>query len=1111
MTENFDSKTVVLSGSNLVEASAGTGKTHSVAILALRLVVEKNISLDKILMVTFGKAAVRELEERVRKFIRLAYRYACGNDIKEASIKSVVDAEAQSAVRLKAAIAKLDETAIFTIHSFCQRSLTEFAFETNQIFGAETLEDLNAVVEDEVNDFWRTKIASIEIELLKKLRSKTYKVGLVGNEKYLSRAALMAVLMNVLSGKSFASAQCAITTNADFESEIKQLEAQIEIPTGIVQLIQDHSARGYSDAIRSKFIAACDAKSTFIEYVFLNKDKVYMQAIVGEELIKQCCLVQNAIGKLPMQIINGFYQQAINEVVPRIQEMMKARNQMSYDDLIVNLHQALHSGDSNALRTLLRKKYEAVFVDEFQDNDKFQYEIFNTLYADSAILFYIGDPKQVIYSWRKADLNSYFVAKKAVGKRYSMATNFRSSKNMVAAMNLFFTAIDDPFLNSDNIAMEYNTVQANEAAENSSVFEHESQLAALTIFTDFANESALTDAAVDKVKTLLIKGKIGTRKIEPSNIAVLVRSAYQATMVKEGLMRCGIPSIVIADTKVFESGEAQQLSYILQAVVQVSESNIRRALLCKHTAMDSQIIQKIDMDDQVHAFRKYADLCDQEGIYSCLMHFYTDFQVRENLLNPNVENGQRMLSNLFQLAEVLQKVQNEKQLDGSALLSFLNKALAGFNDEEGEAFVQRIESDNAAVTISTIHKSKGLEYDIVLAPYLELVGKINNAFSSFRSVEGDYVFTSNSSMDEEHSASCLQQLNQENRRLLYVAITRAKYQCFLFSKTVDKENALRPFVTALNMLPPVPNILEMLPYEACDAQYQRDNALVKYTYLEAPNFTLQDAQWRKLSYSFLCGEHAVSAKIFRKEELEPYDQFIFADLERGKNAGNLLHNIFEFVDFTNAAQWEKAVRISLERYLPMKAADFIAPMCDMLDHVLNVEIKCGDASFELAQVNNAHKCNELEFDMKVGQMHLKQLADLSSDTVHLQYIDATAYYGIMNGSMDLFFELKGKYYILDWKSNYLGDRVEDYAPELLVEAMNENNYHLQYHIYTLAAKRFLENRIPDFNYERDFGGVLYLFVRGIRKGSENGVFSTKLPLSTVQQLEAVFPSSKQLQ
>jgi exodeoxyribonuclease V beta subunit len=129
----------------------------------------------------------------------------------------------------------------------------------------------------------------------------------------------------------------------------------------------------------------------------------------------------------------------------------------------------------------------------------------------------------------------------------------------------------------------------------------------------------------------------------------------------------------------------------------------------------------------------------------------------------------------------------------------------------------------------------------------------------------------------------------------------------------------------------------------------------------------------------------------------------------------------------------------------------------------------------------------------------------------MQHIDAAAYYGIMNGSMDLFFEHDGKYYILDWKSNYLGDHVEDYAPELLVEAMSENNYHLQYHIYTLAAKRFLQSRLPDFDYERDFGGVLYLFVRGIRKDSVNGVFSAKLPLEKLAQLEAVFPLQTQLQ
>ena len=173
--KNFNASTVPLAGSNLIEASAGTGKTYSIAIMVLRLILEKKISIKEILMVTFTKAAVAELEERIRLFIRQAHKASVGNKISDTTIADLVElairntSEEAVQQKLKDAVLFLDETSVLTIHSFCQQTLTEFAFETNQLFGSDTLKDMVSLIESEVNKFWRENITTMNVDLLGQL------------------------------------------------------------------------------------------------------------------------------------------------------------------------------------------------------------------------------------------------------------------------------------------------------------------------------------------------------------------------------------------------------------------------------------------------------------------------------------------------------------------------------------------------------------------------------------------------------------------------------------------------------------------------------------------------------------------------------------------------------------------------------------------------------------------------------------------------------------------------------------------------------------------------------------------------------------------------------
>ncbi len=236
-----------------------------------------------------------------------------------------------------------------------------------------------------------------------------------------------------------------------------------------------------------------------------------------------------------------------------------------------------------------------------------------------------------------------------------------------------------------------------------------------------------------------------------------------------------------------------------------------------------------------------------------------------------------------------------------------------------------------------------------------------------------------------------------------------------------------------------------------------------------------------------------------------YDSFIFHTLRRGAKTGNFLHFIFEHLSFTDERRWDKRLEEGIRRFVPGQDEIVYAHAAAAVEggaecrHIRNRARRL----FRLASVAWNRRIAEFEFDFPVPLFAPGSITSFSDEQASI-YVSSPydrkghELEGIMNGKIDLFFEQDGRYYILDWKSNYLGPSLEDYAPAALARAMNENNYHLQYLIYTLAAKKYLESRVEGFDYETQFGGVLYLFIRGMRAGSGNGVYAVKPSIDTIE-------------
>lgn len=1119
--QDFNASTVALAEHNLIEASAGTGKTYSIAVLVLRLLLEKEIKIQEILMVTFTKAAVAELEERIRLFVRLAYKVAQGETIKDDTITKIVNnVKGKNAEQikeiLKTAVLFLDETSVLTIHSFCQQTLNEFAFETNQLFGVDLMQDSSAILEDETNRFWRKNVTCIPSNLL----------ALFLNHG-LDKNTIKTTVSNHLAGKSYLTYNAAEDYNFTEQSfkniteELKKQQFLVDEQTKnlykYIQVNRDNliaQCEGNASA-RKSLLPVIDDVESFLAAIEKSKTTKYVTSLFPEILEQQKVLsdLVDSQSELIKSNVKRINCNGITQIGLGINTYKSRYNQITFDDLITKLHQAFYERPSKNLQACLQQKYKAVFVDEFQDTDRLQFEIFEKAFAENTILFYIGDPKQSIYAWRKADIFTYFKAKDAVDNLYGMNQNFRSSEQLIKAMNVFFLPTPDfeTFYFKDcEQKINYIPVASPKNNTKGNLY-HNNKICTPIQITDCAKKDDVFSSLTEQILEILnnkdyqisVDGK--KRNVLPQDIGILIRTNKEGVQIKKSLSRYGIPAITIDDGRVLQSHEAVYLLYLLQAIADINRANINKALLSPFTTFKEENILALNNDLVIERFRAYKVSWEQDGVYAALKLWISDFDIQSKLLSGVNSEGERLITNLYQLLEILHKTQTRKNLNSLELISWLKRGIEGM-ETEGDEFEQRIENDEEAIKIVTIHKSKGLEYKIVFAPTLDMNADSKHNDVSFRTTDKGYVSAEKKELSTAQREEAITQAEQENRRLIYVAVTRTVSQCYIYriNNSYYKTSSLSYFTNVLKDI----NQPELIAFSTGvtapseKRYYQPEGSIATQTEKKPFEFQLLQQNWRRMSYSMLSANHSVSLKLKSAQDNNDYDDFIFNQLKKGVKTGNMLHFIFENIYFHDQTKWPSVIEEAIKRYVPKQEETYQPMLMRMLNHVLGATITIDDDEFKLADVSSYKCIHELEFDFNVSDFIPAHLNQLSTDDMLVDAKPNGTLEGIMNGKIDLFFEHKNKYYVLDWKSNFLGDAVSNYDKDSLTLAMNENNYHLQYLIYSLAVKKYLESRILNFNFKYQFGGVIYLFVRGMRSDLQTGIFTAKPDIKTIGNLNA---------
>ncbi len=1164
MSHILDILSFPLRQERLIEASAGTGKTYTIAGLYLRLLLGHGdgesgfgapdplpLPVDKILVVTFTEAATEELRGRILARIREARRAFEREESDDPLLQSLMAACADTALAcrlLLTAERQMDEAAIYTIHGFCQRMLKRNAFESGALFETEFVTDDARLRFEAVADYWRQHCYGLSLPVARAVRALWAEPA--GLLQELAPHLATTDLQCLGGGESLAERHAAILARI---ASLKSLWQQSAHELAALIAGSGVDKRSYSSKNLPNWLTQVGdwAMTPTEDYQLCDKLVRFGQSLLREKSPKgnppehPLFVAIDALMQQPLGIRDVVLAQALTEVRERIQRAKGRKQLLAFDDLLSGLAAALSGPNGEPLARRIRELYPVAMIDEFQDTDPQQYRIFRQLYADQPAcgLYLIGDPKQAIYGFRGADIFTYMEAKRQVAAHYTLETNFRSTSELVAAVNGVFAQSHAPFIYDREIPFE--PVKAKGRSQR---FTLQGQPVPPLLWSEEASENPLAAgvyrqrlaiACAAQVHQWLTAAQqqqawIGETPLQPGDIAILVRTGTEAALVRQALRRLGIGSVYLSNRdSVLASQEAQDLLRILEACLAPSdEVRVRSAMATALLGWSARQLAALNGDELqwealVEQFRDCAVRWQRHGVLPMIRHFLFSHQIPARLLIE--EEGERRLTDVLHVAELLQ--QAAATLPGEhALVRWLREQLAAPDGNADEQKL-RLESERRLVQVVTIHKSKGLQYPLVLLPFI--ADWRPSQLARFHSEEGVIwdLFNSEASLaraEEERLA--------EDVRLLYVALTRGIFLTWLGVAEVKNNKAQLP---------------SALRYLLCGAQGESPLA-ARLTTLQAeipglqqwqappwPDVAYQDQQpqhseravrrferqlernWWVTSYSALSahspshrGGNAIGSESptqsFRTEPVAAetlYDRFQFP---RGARPGTFLHSLFEGVDFAiqpgaELEAWIDARLQGITLATDWQPEPWRPVLQQWMVDVLAAELQPGLA---LRDIQPSRCLAEMEFLLPVAELDANRLNRLLQQHDGLSAMAAPLSFatlqGMLKGFMDLVFEHQGRFYVLDYKSNHLGNSAADYGPEALQQAMVQHRYDLQYQLYTLALHRYLATRLPDYDYERHLGGVFYLFLRGMQPDSQQGIFFTRPASELISALDGLF-------
>ena len=1187
---------VPLAGHLLIQASAGTGKTYALTTLVARLLAETEHTIDQLLVVTFTNAATGELRDRLRRTLvaTLACLRADGVESRTASQAGSLVAHwraididnATAGTRIARALQDFDRANVATIHSFCQRALTEFAFDGALPFGfelggVETLE-----VQAAVRDFWRIHMADAQAPLLEIAREREF------------RPAELAMWTGRQLSNPESEVRGAPDLGADFEARFRTaFERWQEATAATREAWQAHGRRYLAALGNLDFRKGSVAKI----HNATQEARAVLEGNVGEALqlatamyLAPSNLTGLLLKKPPQQFPEGSLAECFERLaaaardvdelstawlrVQRRRVLEDARERLSrrawedrrlsFNDLLSELHRALMADGGELLAERIRKRYPRALIDEFQDTDRLQAHIFERIYptgADDTGLMVVGDPKQSIYRFRGADVFAYIKASARIKRSLPLTHNYRSTPGLVRGVNALFSR-ENPFLLPE---IKHDPVQA--AKDETHELELAQTLDAaplqIRLLPPFGDTKPRKDEVADLAAMYaaneiaqLLDGDAALhgRPLIGADIAVLVRTTIQGQKMAHALRSVGVQCVEMDDTSVFATPEAIDLRRLLAALADESSfsasARLRGALASDLFAFGLTDVVALQDDDQRWTLwheraASWRRMWTRSGIATLVRHLLFDPQIdcARHLLAA--DGGLRRLTNVLHLADLLREAESRERLAPTGLVEWF-----GRQDPEqrgDEATQLRLESDDDLVRIITMHRSKGLEFPIVFLPFAwhrrqpQTRAEVPSAEYHDRETD-DYPTILDLDPSDDAKLREAVEDQADELRLFYVAATRAQHRCVVTwtrvlhadyappawlihggdgsddspsvaykssarhvralkddawlgelatwaaehddiavhevsrrSRGPGNQSGAGPTLRARQLGRELARIRQMTSYSALAAQAGAAVSATDHDDVEA-------ADHDRSEESAGDGDEAGESPVSRRLDLGVVDSATTPDdaedafaFPRGPRAGDCLHGILE-MRLDPERDPDEEVRRALRRW---RIGDEWASVATrIVENAWQAPLGESDGhDFRLGDLERP--IPEMEFRLPAKELDRRRLGEcLEAHGYPHPFTDQTLpkVEGFLQGFIDLVACHEGRWYVIDYKSNWLGNELADYSSEALDAAMHHHGYHLQYLLYLAALHRMLRLRLPDYDYDHHMGGALYLFLRAMR-------------------------------
>jgi exodeoxyribonuclease V beta subunit len=1199
MRTPLDVRTLPLSGSRLIEASAGTGKTWTLAALVLRLVLghggvnafARPLQPAQILVMTFTRAATRELSARIRARLLQAARCFDGQEVPSPDddfLKQLLadypngSERALASWRLALAAQAMDEAAVHTIDAWCQRMLREHAFDSGSPFDDTLDADETAMRREAALDHWRQQVYPLDDASLSKVLVVWPQAQVLIDdaqrllEQPLRHEAGQGSLAELIERLSMQRQQL----KAGWAQRAREMQQWLDQQIEAGQLLKGKMQARFYRPWLAALSAWADDPTIDVPDMRTGADRLTpdgLAAVTRPGVTLQVPphfaafeTLLHALGQLPSPFGALRAHAAVN-IAQRLAQLKARAGSFGFADMLNRLDAALDPARNRTaarLRARIREQFPVALIDEFQDTSPVQARIFDRLYgiADNdpaSALLLIGDPKQSIYGFRGADIHAYLAARRATeGRRHVLGTNHRSTRALVEAVNAVFiradsqpegafmfraagaSPADDPLpfepVHAHGRDEEFVSSAAEDAALN---FELDERLLdTRTSQREFAARCAehIAHLLNDERAGFRAQGSGQFRRLASADIAVLVRTRRQASDVRRELARRRVPSVYLSDgDSVFAGDEARDLLHWLQAVALPSDSRlVRAALATSMLGMTLDELQQLASDDDAYErraaeLRRLRVVWQQQGVLSMLRQTLHRFDLPARWLAADApRDGERRLTNQLHLAELLQAA-SARHPGEQSLIRWLAQQ-RGAPMVDGDERIVRLESDADLVKVVTVHKAKGLEYPLVFLPFA-------SHFRAVKKSRGDIVVLHDAAGQRQaHLDPTPAQLEaadaerlREDLRLLYVALTRARYRLWVGLAALKTGNspkcvwhrsaigyalggpepapaeALRGQIEALLRHSDAQTLQLRLaePIERLSCTTLRAREAAPPLRPSAPYAADFDRGWAVSSYSSMVrtlgapAGWSAAAALARDDELPATDAHASTTaaedvvgsapwhaLAAGADTGTVLHALLE----TLAAE-------GLERIDSDDMRQQLLRRCHQLGHGAQAQELLAWLA-ELLQTRLPPLGGPLrQLDRVLGEMEFwlpsEGLQSSRVDALCRTHLLGTAprpalpprrLHGMLMGFADLVFEHGGRYWVLDYKTNRLARNDAGYHAAALTAAMAAHRYDVQAALYLVALHRLLRERLgPHYDPRTHLGGALFYFVRGLR-GPERG-------------------------